>query len=842
MSEQQEPRSFPPQHQEQQPGRQTEMTPRPQEKRPAYQGSNKLSGKVALITGGDSGIGRAVAIAFAKEGADVAIVYLNEHEDAEESKRQVEQEGRRCLTIAGDVGEDAFCRQAVERTVQELGKLDLLVNNAGEQHPQQSIEDITAEQFERTFRTNIFGYFFMAKAALRHIPEGGAIVNTTSVTAYKGSLQLLDYSATKGAVVAFTRSLSMQLAKKKIRVNGVAPGPIWTPLIPSTFPPEAVEKFGQDVPMKRADSRMKSPPATSSWHPNWTRPTCLARSSTRTVAMLSMGNSQPRRSQAARETTAHTRHMRRIARDDFGFEQLRPEQEQAIHALLEGCDTLAVMPTGSGKSAIYQIAGMMLPGPTVVVSPLIALQQDQVEKLDHLDLASSQINSTMGVVRRREAFQRLAERSLKFLLMAPEQFANEETLEKLRAARPSLFVIDEAHCISQWGDDFRPEYHRLGAVIESLGHPVVLALTATASPLVRDDIVEQLGMRTPHLLVQGFDRPNIWLGVESFHEESVKRQQLLERVRQAAKPGIVYVATRKHAEELATELEQEGVRAAPYHAGMKPAEREATQQAFMADELEVIVATIAFGLGVDKPNVRFVYHYDISDSVDAYYQEIGRAGRDGEPATAILFYRSEDLALHQFFAGGGQVDAEQVEQVVEMVQGHQGPIDTQELQEHTDLSQAKVITAVSRLEEIGAVKTLPGGEVADLALPAELGELAEQAIDVEKHHRQADRSRIEMMHDYAELGNCQRGYLLNYFGEMHDGQCGHCDNCDAGIVAEQVDEHPYAMHSRVKHASLGEGQVQRYDEDKMVVLFDDVGYKTLLVDFVVESGALQAVD
>ena len=252
MSDQQDPQSFPVQHQEQQPGRQSEMTPRPQEKRPAYQGSNKLSGKVALITGGDSGIGRAVAIYFAREGADIAIVYLNEHEDAEETRRQVEQEGHRCLSIAGDVGEEVFCRQAVESTVQELGKLDLLVNNAAEQHPQQSIEDITAEQLERTFRTNIFAYFFMAKAALPHLNEGSAIINTTSVTAYKGSPQLLDYSATKGAIVAFTRSLSMQLAEKKIRVNGVAPGPIWTPLIPATFPSEAVEKFGQDVPLKRA--------------------------------------------------------------------------------------------------------------------------------------------------------------------------------------------------------------------------------------------------------------------------------------------------------------------------------------------------------------------------------------------------------------------------------------------------------------------------------------------------------------------------------------------------------------------------------------------------------------
>lgn len=241
----------PAQQQDRRPGIEAAMTPQPQADDPRHHGSGKLMGKVAIITGGDSGIGRAVAIAFAKEGADSAIVYLNEHQDADETKRLVEEQGRRCLSIAGDVGDEAFCRQAVRQAVEALGQLDILVNNAAEQHPQKSIEDITAEQLERTFRTNIFGQFFMTKAALPHLKEGSAIVNTASVTAYKGSPELLDYSSTKGAIVAFTRSLSQALAEKKIRVNGVAPGPIWTPLIPSTFPPDKVEKFGQDTPLKR---------------------------------------------------------------------------------------------------------------------------------------------------------------------------------------------------------------------------------------------------------------------------------------------------------------------------------------------------------------------------------------------------------------------------------------------------------------------------------------------------------------------------------------------------------------------------------------------------------------
>jgi NAD(P)-dependent dehydrogenase (short-subunit alcohol dehydrogenase family) len=241
----------PPQTQEA-PGVESQMTPKPKADDPQYKGSDKLKDKVALITGADSGIGRAVAIAFAKEGANVAILYLSEHDDAKETKHLVESLGRRAVTIAGDIGDEAFCQQAVQQTVDEFGKLDILVNNAAEQHPKKSIEEISKEQLERTFRTNIFSMFFLTKAALKHLKEGSAIINTTSVTAYKGSAELLDYSSTKGAIVAFTRSLSQNLVSKGIRVNAVAPGPIWTPLIPSTFPEEKVESFGKQAPMQRA--------------------------------------------------------------------------------------------------------------------------------------------------------------------------------------------------------------------------------------------------------------------------------------------------------------------------------------------------------------------------------------------------------------------------------------------------------------------------------------------------------------------------------------------------------------------------------------------------------------
>lgn len=249
--ENQQKNGQPAQHQDQQPGVTSEMTPHPIENRPEYKGSGKLKGKTALITGGDSGIGRAVSIAFAKEGANVAIVYLNEQQDAEETKSKVEQEGVRCLLIPGDVGDESFCRDAVSMTVQELGGLDILVNNAAEQHPQEGIENISAEQLEKTFRTNIFSMFYMTKAALPHFKQGSAIVNTASITAYEGNPQLIDYSSTKGAIVSFTRAMARSLVKKGIRVNGVAPGPIWTPLIPSTFSAEKVEKFGTSTPMGR---------------------------------------------------------------------------------------------------------------------------------------------------------------------------------------------------------------------------------------------------------------------------------------------------------------------------------------------------------------------------------------------------------------------------------------------------------------------------------------------------------------------------------------------------------------------------------------------------------------
>lgn len=252
---------MPPQHQAHQPGIESEMTPRPESDDPGRRGSGRLAGRSAIITGGDSGIGRAVAIAFAREGADVAVVYLSEHDDARETERLVRKEGGGCILIDGDIGDDGFCRQVVERTVQRFGRLDILVNNAAEQHPKESIEEISNEQLKRTFRTNIFAMFYLVKAALGHMKKGSAIINTASVTAYRGSPHLIDYASTKGAIVAFTRSLSSSIVGKGIRVNAVAPGPIWTPLIPSTFDEDKVASFGTDTPMGRPGQPEEVAPA-----------------------------------------------------------------------------------------------------------------------------------------------------------------------------------------------------------------------------------------------------------------------------------------------------------------------------------------------------------------------------------------------------------------------------------------------------------------------------------------------------------------------------------------------------------------------------------------------------
>jgi ATP-dependent DNA helicase RecQ len=522
--------------------------------------------------------------------------------------------------------------------------------------------------------------------------------------------------------------------------------------------------------------------------------------------------------------------IREVAREVFGFGALKPGQREVIEAVLEGRDALAVMATGYGKSAIYQIAGVLLDGPTLVVSPLIALQRDQIEDLELADEAggAAQVSSTVSESEKEQALRDARRDRVEFLFMSPEQLANPEVLADVERARPSLMVVDEAHCISEWGHDFRPDYLRLGAVADALGRPPVLALTATAAPPVREEILARLGMRDPLVQVSGFDRPNLWFGVERFHEDAPKDRALAERVAGLEKPGIVYTATRKEAERLAELLPG----AEAYHGGMAAGRRDEVQRAFMDDELDVIVATTAFGMGVDKPNVRFVVHHAIADSVDAYWQEVGRAGRDGEPARAILLYRPQDVGLRRFFAGGGQVDESQIEEVAKAVDAAGGPVEPTELREETDLSESKLTTAVGRLEDVGAVEVLPSGEVARAEDVEQVAELVEDAAKVQQDREAFDRSRIDMMRAYAELsGACRREFLLSYFGEnlSPPTPCGNCDLCEAG-EAQAAAAGPFPVGARVEHPKWGEATVQRYEGDKVVVLFDSVGYKSLLLD------------
>ena len=530
--------------------------------------------------------------------------------------------------------------------------------------------------------------------------------------------------------------------------------------------------------------------------------------------------------------------IRRTAREALGFEQLKPGQAEVVEAVLDGRDALAVMATGYGKSAIYQIAGLLLDGPTLVVSPLIALQRDQVEHLDDEALGgAAAVSSAVKASAREEALEEARRDELEFLFMSPEQLANPKVLEEVRRARPSLMVVDEAHCISEWGHDFRPDYLRLGAVADSIGRPVVLALTATASPPVREEIVDRLGMRDPLVQISGFDRPNLWFGVEAHHDHRAKEEAMAARVGELEKPGIVYTATRKEAERLAEELSDRGLRAVAYHGGMATRHRDEVQEAFMADEIEVIVATTAFGMGIDKPNVRFVVHHAVADSIDSYWQEVGRAGRDGEPAAAILFYRAEDVGLRRFFAGTGQVDAEQIEQVARVVHDAHGPVEPTEIKEETELSESKLMTAVGRLEDVGAVEVRPDGQVAPLDGFGPQSVIA--AAGVQADREAFDRSRIDMMRAYAELsGACRREFLLSYFGETTAGPCGNCDLCDAGLVPATALDVPFAVGARVEHPKWGTATVQRYEEDKVVVLFDTVGYKALALDAVIENALL----
>jgi ATP-dependent DNA helicase RecQ len=547
-----------------------------------------------------------------------------------------------------------------------------------------------------------------------------------------------------------------------------------------------------------------------------------------------------------------------LAASSFSLPNLRDGQLAGMRALVAGRDVLAVMPTGYGKSAIYQVAAQHLHNktgrPAVVVSPLIALQEDQLEGLagDLGREAAVAINSAHTDTEVEAAWEAVESGKATFVFLAPEQLAKQETVDRLAALDVSLFVVDEAHCVSSWGHDFRPDYLGLGAVRERLGNPPVAALTATASPPVRDEIAERLDMQDPLVLVHGFDRPNIFLDVVRHHEDKGKRKAVLAQVAGLARDGhgLLYAATRKDTEKYAAKLAGQGLRTEAYHAGRAAGDRERIHEQFLDDELDVVVATTAFGMGIDKPNVRFVVHADIPESLDSYYQEIGRAGRDGEPATAVLHYRAEDLGLRKFFTTSTP-DPERLLAVLKVLKAAGGPTPKSSLAELTDIPIRRVTSLVNQLEEAGAVRT--GKRGIRLASKAKLPALVDRAIELAESRQRVEQSRLTMMRAYAETDGCRRQFLLGYFGEDLPEPCGNCDGCaaaaarhktpgtgdDGGEAVPDPADEPFPLQSAVVHKDWGPGLVMRHEDDVITVLFEHEGYKTLSRAAVVENELLR---
>ncbi|MEU2556145.1 RecQ family ATP-dependent DNA helicase [Streptomyces sp. NPDC013313] len=534
-----------------------------------------------------------------------------------------------------------------------------------------------------------------------------------------------------------------------------------------------------------------------------------------------------------------TRRLRETAAEVFGWDELRPEQLTAMRWVLEGRDALVVMPTGSGKSAVYQVPALLLPRPVVVVSPLLALQRDQIAGLPGGERGPGAVavNSDLGAAETEAAWEAVRDGAVRYVYLSPEQLANDEVVGRLAEVRPSLFVVDEAQCVSSWGHDFRPDYLRLGQAVGRLGRPPVLALTATAAPPVRQDIVERLDMERPRQLVTGFDRPNIRLEAHLHLEDAERRRVVVEEAAAAAKPGIVYAATRKDSEWYAAELASLGLAAEAYHAGLRAAERRRVHEAFLAGDTDVVVATSAFGMGIDKENVRFVLHASLPGSLDAYYQEIGRCGRDGRPALAVLHYRAEDTGMQAFFSSR-TVRPESVDEVVRAVHDSSAdPPDLDELRRDVGMSRARVTTAVNLLEEAGAVVTDGSGAIRP-ASGMKPSSAVRRAADSARAHKRMDRSRVDMARAYAESTGCRRRFLLGYFGERYETACGNCDVCDEQEAAgsdEAPEERPanagsYPAGVPVRHARWGRGTVLSEDGDRITVLFDEVGYRTLSLD------------
>lgn len=477
--------------------------------------------------------------------------------------------------------------------------------------------------------------------------------------------------------------------------------------------------------------------------------------------------------------------LRRTLRRTFGFRALREGQEEVIHAIMEGRDVLAIMPTGGGKSLCYQLPGAQLPGTTVIVSPLISLMKDQVDKLQELGIDAAQVNSTLTATEEGEVLQRIEMAQHEFVFVTPERVTQPELLETLRTNKIDVFVIDEAHCISQWGHDFRPSYLHLREVAAALGDPPLLALTATATPEVVDDIRRQLGREEMEVIDIGIYRENLRLEVIPTPREESKRETLARLLGETEGTGIVYVSTIKDCEAVTDYLESLGFAAARYHGRLGARERKRTQNRFMAGELKVIVATNAFGMGIDKPDIRFVVHYNLPGSLESYYQEAGRAGRDGEPARCILFHQPEDKNTQIFFLNGRYPKVEHFTAVyaaLERTKADRQEVGLDEIHRRAkEVPQTKLKVVLASMKDLEmAAETSPGQY--RLLRGGLSGEELEEMAKRYEQRAETDRDKLRRMVLYAQTALCRWKAILDYFGQdLGKDHCGHCDNCSHPI-------------------------------------------------------------
>jgi ATP-dependent DNA helicase RecQ len=522
--------------------------------------------------------------------------------------------------------------------------------------------------------------------------------------------------------------------------------------------------------------------------------------------------------------------IQEAARRVFGHDSLRPGQAESVAAILSGRDVLLVLPTAAGKSLAYQLPAVLLDGPTVVISPLLALQRDQMDSLNQLGgrTRAVRLSSAETDAERAHALAEI-ESGAEFLFLSPEQLARADVLRQVRRAGPSLVAVDEAHCVSSWGHDFRPDYLRLGDLIAELGSPRIIALTATAAPPIREDIAAQLGLHEPVTITQGLARENIWLGVERSVGPAQQERSVVGAVTSTTGPGIVYVRTRAAAESYADTLDRHGLRSSAYHAGLTKRARDRAQADFNDGLLDVIVATSAFGMGVDKPDVRYVVHAHAPESVDSYYQEVGRAGRDSGPAVATLFFRPEDLSLARFFTPGVPSEADVHAVLAAATVGRLAESDRRVLAEQVGIGPVKVGRILNLLSDVAAADA--AGDGGDEGL-------VRAAVARAEAHRRLQNSRIEMMRSYAETARCRRRFLLGYFGDEPSEPCENCDNCMSGSATETETPSAFTPQTRVHHSEFGPGTVVDDDAGVVTVLFEDAGYRTLDVQTVLQRGLL----